>query len=117
MKHSPIWHPFTQHALAPDSIMVKSAKGAYLITDKGQRIFDGISSWWVVTHEHRHPAIMEAIQEQTRTLDQVIFAGFTHNAAEETAERLLKLVHQSLKDKNLQHVFFSDSGSTAVEVG
>lgn len=117
MKHSPIWHPFTQHAITPESILVESAEGAYYLTPKGHRIFDGISSWWVVTHGHRHPKIMRAIRDQSKTLDQVIFAGFSHNPAEETAEKLLQLVHCSLKNNKLEHIFFSDSGSTAVEVG
>ena len=69
--------------------------------EKGKRIFDAISSWWVITHCHRHPSIMKAIKEQTEELDQVIFAGFTHHPAEETAGKLLNLVQRSLNNKNL----------------
>lgn len=108
---SALWHPFTQHAL--DGVMrpIASASGAWLTATDGQRIFDAISSWWVITHGHCHPEIVTAIQEQAATLDQVIFAGFTHAPAEHVAHDLLALVGAPLA-----HVFFSDSGSTAVEV-
>lgn len=107
---SPIWHPFTQHAVFPDSISVKRAEGAYLYTQNGQRIIDGISSWWVNTHGHCHPKIVGAVQAQAAQLDQVIFAGFTHDPAERLAEKLV-----AITPPDLNHVFFSDSGSTAVE--
>jgi adenosylmethionine-8-amino-7-oxononanoate aminotransferase len=109
--HFPIWHPFTQHALLPDAEMIVGSDGAWLEGLGGRRFFDAISSWWVVTHGHRHPKIMEAIREQASTLDQVIFAGFTHEPAEKVARRLLAFV-----PAGLEHVFYSDSGSTAVEV-
>lgn len=116
---SPIWHPFTQHGLAPDSVHVDRASGAYLFARKSshgvpsgeRRIIDAISSWWVITHGHCHPHITHAVQEQAACLDQVIFAGFTHEPAEKLASRLI-----GLTDKAFDHVFFSDSGSTAVEV-
>ena len=82
---SPIWHPFTQHALQPEMVKIAAASGAWLETADGARIFDGISSWWVITHGHNHPPIVEAIQRQAERLDQVIFAGFTHEPAEEVA--------------------------------
>ncbi|HKX64381.1 MAG TPA: adenosylmethionine--8-amino-7-oxononanoate transaminase [Rhizomicrobium sp.] len=107
---SPVWHPFTQHALTPDATLVKSGKDAWLDTEKG-RLLDAISSWWVITHGHRHPRIVEAIKQQADVLDQVIFAGFTHQPAEELARALLEIV-----PRGLSHVFYSDSGSTAVEV-
>jgi adenosylmethionine-8-amino-7-oxononanoate aminotransferase len=108
---SPIWHPFTQHALHGEMTMIARAEGAYLYTPAGRRIIDAISSWWVVTHGHCHPDIVRAIQTQAQILNQIIFAGQTHEAAEDVAARLLKLV-----PPNLKHVFFSDSGSTSVEV-
>jgi adenosylmethionine-8-amino-7-oxononanoate aminotransferase len=111
MSLSPIWHPFTQHGLEPRMRAIASADGAWLTAADGQKIFDGISSWWVVTHGHRQPKIVRAIQEQAQKLDQVIFAGFTHEPAEEVARELLKIV-----PAGLAHVFFSDSGSTSVEV-
>lgn len=108
---SPVWHPFTQHALAGAIIPVARTEGAHLVADGGRRILDGISSWWVITHGHRHPAIMAAIREATQSLDQIIFAGFTHAPAEQLAAGLLKVV-----PPGLTRVFYSDSGSTSVEV-
>ena len=108
---SPVWHPFTQHGLAPDITRVTRADGAYLETAGGRRIFDAISSWWVVTHGHRHPRIVEAIKTQADQLDQIIFAGFTHEPAERLARQLI-----AVTPAGLDHVFYSDSGSTSVEV-
>jgi adenosylmethionine-8-amino-7-oxononanoate aminotransferase len=108
---SPVWHPFTQHAVQPEPIPVASAQGAWLEAADGRRIFDAISSWWVVTHGHRHPHIVQAIRDQADRLDQVIFAGFTHAPAEKLAQRLIEIT-----PPGLDYVFFSDSGSTSVEV-
>ncbi|MBB4015837.1 adenosylmethionine-8-amino-7-oxononanoate aminotransferase [Chelatococcus caeni] len=108
---SPVWHPFTQHALAPEPPLVLRGEGAWLTTATGERILDAISSWWVITHGHCHPRIVAAIRDQAGELDQVIFAGHTHLAAEALARRLV-----ALAPAGLAHVFFSDSGSTAVEV-
>ncbi|TCT08170.1 adenosylmethionine--8-amino-7-oxononanoate transaminase [Aquabacter spiritensis] len=108
---SPVWHPFTQHALEPPPPRIARTGGAYLETEDGRRILDAISSWWVITHGHRHPAIMAAIREASETLDQIIFAGFTHAPAEALARELV-----ALAPPGLAYVFFSDSGSTAVEV-
>ena len=108
---SPVWHPFTQHGLAEPIPLVTHAEGAALHTADGRRIIDAISSWWVTTHGHCHPRIMAAIAQQTGKLDQIIFAGWTHAPAEELAERLVALLHHRLR-----HVFYSDSGSTSVEV-
>ena len=111
MARNIVWRPFTQHATEPAPPEIARAKGAWLETRDNRRIFDGISSWWVITHGHRHPAIVEAVHEQIDKLDQVIFAGCTHEPAERLAE---KLIH--LAPTGLAHVFYSDSGSTAVEV-
>ena len=108
---SPVWHPFTQHALQGDVPMVDRAEGAWLHTRDGQRILDAISSWWVITHGHCHPHIVAAIQRQAERLDQVIFAGHTHEPGEELARRLV-----AITPPGLDHVFYSDSGSTSVEV-
>ena len=108
---SPIWHPFTQHALRTALTKIVRAEGAHVITADGRRILDGISSWWVITHGHCHPHIVAAIQRQAEALDQVIFAEYTHEAAEQLATKLVDLA-----PAGLEHVFFSDSGSTSVEV-
>ena len=108
---SPVWHPFTQHAVQPDATLIAKGAGAWLETADGRRIFDAISSWWVVTHGHRHQHIVQAIKDQADRLDQVIFAGFTHEPAEKLARRLV-----ALTPPGLEYVFFSDSGSTSVEV-
>ncbi len=108
---SPIWHPFTQHAVQPESTLISRGEGAWLEAADGRRIFDAISSWWVVTHGHRHPHIVQAIKDQVDRLDQVIFAGFTHEPAEELARHLIAITPPAL-----EYVFFSDSGSTSVEV-
>lgn len=108
---SPIWHPFTQHAIAGPEVSIARAQGAYLYTPEGRAILDAISSWWVNIHGHGHKPIADAIAEQAAKLEQVIFAGFTHEPAERLAKALLKIA-----PGDLGYVFFSDSGSTAVEV-
>jgi len=110
-KSGPIWHPFTQHGLYPEMTKITHATGAYLYTEDGTRIIDAIASWWVITHAHGHPHIRAAIQTQSEHLDQVIFGGFTHEPAERAAQMLLEITSDGL-----DYVFFSDSGSTAVEV-
>lgn len=113
---SPLWRPFTQHALEPEPPTIAQAEGAWLETADGRRILDAISSWWVTTHGHRHPAIMAAIAETAQSLDQIIFAGLTHEPAERLARELVGLAPQMKGQERLAHVFLSDSGSTAVEV-
>lgn len=108
---SPIWHPFTQHGLGEPIPLVTRAEGAALYTADGRRIIDAISSWWVTTHGHSHPCIAAAIAAQAPLLDQLIFAGWTHEPAETLARELVAIMPPSLG-----HVFFSDSGSTCVEV-
>ena len=110
MIDGPVWHPFTQHATEPAPPVVHRTGGAYLHTDRG-RLIDAVSSWWVVTHGHRHPPIMDAIRDAADRLDQVIFAGLTHEPAERLAAALVRLAPEGLS-----RVFYSDSGSTAVEV-
>lgn len=102
---------FTQHALHDEMTRVVRGDGAYLYAAVGRRIIDAISSWWVITHGHCHQAIVTAIQEQSVKLNQIIFAGYTHDPAEEVAALLLKFA-----PRGLDYVFFSDSGSASVEV-
>jgi adenosylmethionine-8-amino-7-oxononanoate aminotransferase len=106
-----IWHPFTNSAIDPPPLHVERAEGAYLTTKDGRKILDAISSWWVNLHGHANGRIAAAIAEQARKLEHVILAGFTHDAAEELAGRLRQWTPQELT-----HLFFSDDGSTAVEV-
>ncbi|MFL0206003.1 adenosylmethionine--8-amino-7-oxononanoate transaminase [Aquirufa sp. 2-AUSEE-184A6] len=106
-----IWHPFTQHQIEPISIPIASGKGAHLFDTDGKKYIDAISSWWVNTHGHGHPYLAEKIYEQALQLEQVIFAGFTHEPAVQLSERLLAHL-----PANFERVFFSDNGSTAVEV-
>ena len=108
---SPVWHPFTQHGLGEPIPSVSHAEGAALWTADGRRIVDAISSWWVTTHGHLNPRIMAAIAEASQKLDQIIFAGWTH----EPAELLARAIIARAPDP-LAYVFFSDSGSTSVEV-
>ncbi len=106
-----LWHPFTNSALDPPPLPVVRAEGVYLHTRDGRKILDAISSWWVNLHGHANPRIAAAIAEQARKLEHVILAGFTHKAAEEFAARLRPWLA-----RELTHLFFSDDGSTAVEV-
>jgi len=111
MSDSPVWHPFTQHGLREPIPLVTHAEGAVLHTADGRRVIDAISSWWVTTHGHCHPRIMAAIAAQTAKLDQIIYAGWTHEPAETLARGLTAIMPPALTK-----VFYSDSGSTSVEV-
>jgi adenosylmethionine-8-amino-7-oxononanoate aminotransferase len=105
-----VWHPYTP-ATAPPPLPVARASGAYLHTADGRAVLDAISSWWVTLHGHGHPAIAAAVAAQAAVLEQVIFAGCTHEPAVRLAERLT-----SIAPRGLDRVFYSDDGSTAVEV-
>jgi adenosylmethionine-8-amino-7-oxononanoate aminotransferase len=111
MSRSPVWHPFTQHGLGEPIPLIERAEGAILYGADGREWIDCISSWWVITHGHCEPRIQAAIAAQTGRLDQLIFAGWTHEPAETLARSLIEITPAPL-----EHVFFSDSGSTAVEV-
>ena len=106
-----IWHPFTQEALDPAPIRISRAEGVYLYSDDGRKFIDGISSWWVNLHGHGHPAMVSAIAEQAGKVDHILLAGFTHDAVEELRGAL-----EGVLPVGLEHIFFSDDGSTAVEV-
>ena len=107
--HPHLWHPTTQVALHPEPLNVAKARGACLHLGDGRQLIDAISSWWVTLHGHAEPAIAAAIGRQARTLEQVIFANFSHTPAEQLADRLAERT-------KLERLFFSDNGSTAVEV-
>ncbi len=106
-----IWHPFTSLASEDNPIVVTSASGVYLHTEDGRKIIDGVSSWWVNIHGHANAHIAKAISRQAMELEHVIFAGFTHRPAITLSENLL-----SILPSNQRKIFFSDNGSTAVEV-
>ena len=105
-----IWHPFTPASAAPEIAVVK-AEGVWLHTEDGRKILDGTSSWWVNAHGHAHPYIAERLAHQAQTLEHIIFAGFTHPPAIELAEQLLQFINGPQS-----RIFYSDNGSTAVEV-
>jgi adenosylmethionine-8-amino-7-oxononanoate aminotransferase len=107
-----IWHPFTPLAGGTEPVLIESASGVYLYTAGGKKIIDAVSSWWVNLHGHSNAIIADAIGKQAKKLEHVIFAGFTHEPAIRLAENLL-----SILPDNQSKVFFSDNGSTAVEVG
>jgi adenosylmethionine-8-amino-7-oxononanoate aminotransferase len=109
-----IWHPFTQHGIEKDFLPVKSAQGAWLTLSDDRKILDAISSWWVNLHGHAHPDIAHAIGEQARKTGHIMFAGFTHEPAVQLAELLINAVQ--VKGSQLARCFYSDSGSTAVEI-
>jgi adenosylmethionine---8-amino-7-oxononanoate aminotransferase len=106
-----VWHPYTQMLTAPAPLPIVRAEGVWLYTEDGRRILDGISSWWVNIHGHSHPKLNAALAAQARELEHVVFAGCTHRPAVELAERLIEIL-----PKGLARVFYSDNGSTAVEV-
>lgn len=109
--HPNIWYPFTILQEAPTPIKVKKGEGLWLELEDGRRIMDCISSWWVNIHGHGHPEIARAIAKQAKKLEQVIFANFTHDPAEQLAEKLTNEL-----PGNLNRIFYSDDGSTAVEI-
>ncbi|MFY7652580.1 MAG: adenosylmethionine--8-amino-7-oxononanoate transaminase [Chitinophagaceae bacterium] len=106
-----IWHPFTHQKNRPPVIPVISGKGSLLFDENGHELIDAISSWWVNLHGHSHPYIAEKLYKQALQLEQVIFAGFTHEPAIVLAEWLLKIL-----PKGISRIFYSDNGSTSTEV-
>ena len=107
----PVWHPFSQMFGQKSIPKVVKAEGVWLHTEDGKVLFDAISSWWVNLHGHSHPKIAEAVYKQMLSLEHVIFAGFTHDPAIELCNRLKPYLPQAP-----WKFFFSDNGSTAVEV-
>jgi adenosylmethionine-8-amino-7-oxononanoate aminotransferase len=107
-----IWHPFTQMKTATKPIHIASGKGAILYDINGNPYIDAISSWWVNIHGHANEYIANKIAEQARILEHVVFAGFTHSPAQTLAKSIIENL-----PSHFSKVFFSDNGSTAVEVG
>ncbi len=106
-----VWHPFSKMKGDYPIIPLKSAKDEFLITEDGTKIIDGISSWWVNIHGHSNPELAQAMYDQALQLEHVIFAGFTHEPAVKLSESLCQIL-----PNNSQKVFYSDNGSTAIEV-
>src|ERR1700729_1259152 len=106
-----IWYPFTQMKTAAAPVFIEKAKGCILYGKDGKEYIDAVSSWWVNIHGHSNEIIAKAIAQQAKTLEHVIFAGFTHTPAIELSEKLINIL-----PKHFAKIFFSDDGSTSVEV-
>jgi len=106
-----IWHPYTSAINPLPCLMVESAEGVYINLADGNRVIDGMSSWWSVIHGYNHPRLNKALIEQSAKMSHVMFGGLTHKPAIELAKKLIDIT-----SGNFQHVFFSDSGSVSVEV-
>ncbi len=106
-----LWHPFTQSRSSPDPIIIDAAEGEKLYDMDGNEFIDLISSWWINTHGHCREEMINSVFNQSKKLEQVLFAGFTHQPAVDLAQRLISLLPRSLT-----RVFFSDNGSTSVEI-
>lgn len=105
-----IWRPYTQEKTALAPLVAVCGQGAFIEAEDGRRYLDLMSSWWVNLHGHGHPAIAKAIAEQASSLEQAIFADFTHAPAARLAARLAAIL-----PGDLSRIFYSDNGSTAVE--
>lgn len=106
-----VWHPYTPMKIWPEAIAIVKGEGVYLYDEEGNRYIDAISSWWVTLHGHSNAYIAQKVSEQLGVLEHCIFAGFTHEPAVRLAERLLGILPAGIKK-----IFYSDNGSTAVEV-
>ena len=106
-----LWHPYTQHKTAQPPIAIARGEGALLWDESGKQYIDAIASWWVNPYGHSNKYIADAIYKQLTTLEHVLFGGFTHEPAARLAQRLMPLL-----PSNQKKMFFSDNGSTAVEV-
>lgn len=105
------WHPYTQHKTAQPHIAITKGEGALLWDENGKEYIDAIASWWVNPYGHSNKFIADAIYKQLTTLEHVLFGGFTHEPAVQVAEKLMQLL-----PNNQQKLFYSDNGSTAVEI-
>lgn len=106
-----LWHPLTQHQLHPNHLAITKAKGALLFDDKGNTYIDGIASWYTCMYGHCNAHITRRVSDQMQQLDHVVFAGFTHEPAIKLSEELIQIL-----PKNQQKIFFSDNGSTSVDI-
>lgn len=107
-----IWHPLTQHKTSSAPMPIVKAEGAMLYAEDGTTYIDGIASWYTAMYGHCNPYIIEQVTAQMKTLDQIVFTGFTHQPATTLAQKVLDILPE-----NQQKIFFNDNGSTAVEAG
>jgi len=106
-----VWHPYASMKSPIPVYPVKRAEGVYLEFEDGRRVIDGMSSWWSAIHGYNVPELNTAIQTQIKDMSHVMFGGLTHRPAAQLAEKLLEIA-----PSNMNHLFFSDSGSVSVEV-
>ncbi|MCP4882359.1 MAG: adenosylmethionine--8-amino-7-oxononanoate transaminase [Flavobacteriales bacterium] len=106
-----LWHPLTQHKLHQEHLAVVRAEGVWLYDEEDKRYIDGISSWYTCMYGHSHPKIISKVKQQLDVLDQVVFSGFTHPPAIELSEKLMAIL-----PSKMTKIFFSDNGSTSVDV-
>jgi adenosylmethionine-8-amino-7-oxononanoate aminotransferase len=111
VNESNVWYPFTILKDMPEPHKVSRGEGVWLELDDGRKIIDGVSSWWTNIYGHAHPKVAQAVADQAQKLEHVMFANITHDPAEELATQLANILPGSLN-----RVFYSDDGSTAVEV-
>src|SRR5271154_2561554 len=109
LKH--LWLPYTQMKVAPEPLAVARTYGSRIVLAGGRELVDGVASWWTACHGYNHPHIVQAIEKQLKKLPHVMFGGLVHEPALTLAKRLSQIT-----PAGLNHVFFSDSGSVAVEV-
>lgn len=107
-----LWHPLTQHKTHPETLAITKAKGCILTDENGNEYIDAIASWYTAMYGHCNEYITNRVSSQMQQLDQVVFSGFTHQPAIELSEKLIEILPE-----NQQKIFFSDNGSSAVEIG
>lgn len=107
-----LWHPLTQHKLHPETIAITKAKGCVLTDENGNDYIDAIASWYTCMYGHCNAYITSKVSAQMQQLDQIVFSGFTHEPAIKLSEALIKILPE-----NQNKIFFSDNGSTSVEIG
>ncbi|MGB0836943.1 MAG: adenosylmethionine--8-amino-7-oxononanoate transaminase [Flavobacteriaceae bacterium] len=106
-----IWHPLTQYKISQEHMVVSKTEGVYLYDDKDNRYIDGISSWYTAVYGHRNPQVIDFVKKGMDQMDQVVFTGFTHSPAVQLSEELM-----AITPSNLTKMFFSDNGSTTVDI-